>query len=686
MAAPEYQTHKLEVGLTFEEKYRIVREIGRGGFGMVYLAHQQAMDRQVALKVLKAGLGEHQAEKAKERFLREVRVISSLRHPNTVTIHDFGETEAGLLYMVLEYIEGEGLDDILDREGAQSPDRALHFGMQVARSLAEAHRHGVVHRDLKPANIMVTRLETEGDFVKVLDFGVARLLKTEQEDLTQMGMPDDQQEVLGTPRYMSPEQVRGHEIDGRSDVYCLGLLLYEMLVGEPAVQGDTSMSLITQHISPEPLQLEGLRGLPGRIGQIVRRCTHKDIDGRYESAEALVRDLRQVSSTLAKGAGAGAGGSASSGSMPAASMSFEGQSDPFVTDYEDQLADMNNSTGGGVEDSWDPQPQTPSGTAQPSLQSPSGPAPGSSDQQRSMDFGDANPFGETRPRERNNVSFGDLPPPTEDDDAFAAEPEPSEPDSARSANSAHDDAAQKRDQEVASSFAFDTLKITFFALIAVFGVYTAFILIGTMFGEFLGGQMRIFATLILCLAIPVLTALGETSDRERFRVVQRRINRVTRALIATAILSCASGALVSLAMPNTVVAGLRSNPNWFLSGQMSASSLGEANRKISGTYANLVAVSTGALGLYNPVPGDNKKAPAKPTSPTGPPAPTRPSSTKPAGNDGPDEESSDQRRGRSAIELLKNPPDSDESNDEGSQGSSGSTNSQDRNSGSYEEW
>jgi len=147
VAPGNYQTEHLEVGLFFEDKYRIVQELGHGGFGKVYLARQDKMDRSVAIKVLKSGLSDRRAATAKERFMREVRVISNLRHPNTVTIHDFGESDSGVLYMVLEYIEGESLDEILEREGAQRPARALHFACQIARSLAEAHRHGVVHRE-----------------------------------------------------------------------------------------------------------------------------------------------------------------------------------------------------------------------------------------------------------------------------------------------------------------------------------------------------------------------------------------------------------------------------------------------------------------------------------------------------------------------------------------------------------
>ena len=286
-------TNYLDIGAEFEGKYRIVRELGRGGFGTVYLAYQEKMDRHVAIKVLKSGIGEVHAT-AKDRFLREVKIISKLRHPNTVTIHDFGETSRGVLYMVLEFVEGETVKQQLKRDGAQPYARALRIARQIAKSLAEAHRHGVIHRDLKPANIMVTKLHGEPDFVKVLDFGVARLLRTDDKDLTSVGLPDGERELIGTPRYMSPEQVRGESLGPASDVYSVGLILYEMLIGEPAVQGDTTMALITQQISPEELKLEGLPALPPPLANLIRKATAKKMGRRFQGAEAFNAQLEQV--------------------------------------------------------------------------------------------------------------------------------------------------------------------------------------------------------------------------------------------------------------------------------------------------------------------------------------------------------------------------------------------------------
>ena len=282
---------ELPIGQVFEGKYKIIRELGRGGFGFVYLAFQENMDRHVALKVLRSNVTAH-APSAKDRFLREVKIISKLRHPNTVTIHDFGETYEGGLYMVLEFVEGETLKAVLKREGAQDVLRAADVAKQVARSLAEAHRHGVVHRDLKPANIMISQLD--GDFVKVLDFGVARLLDTGVDDLTSAGLPEGERELVGTPRYMSPEQVRGESLTGASDIYGLGLMLYEILSGEPAVQGDTTMGLITQQISPEPLKLPYASTLHPMIQDIVRIATAKQVHDRFQTAEQMAEALEQT--------------------------------------------------------------------------------------------------------------------------------------------------------------------------------------------------------------------------------------------------------------------------------------------------------------------------------------------------------------------------------------------------------
>lgn len=282
----------LQIGQIYEGKYKILRELGRGGFGMVYLAYQEPMDRYVALKALRAGIS-LTAPSAKERFLREVKIISKLKHPNTVTIHDFGETADGGVYMTLEYVEGETLKQQLKREFTIEGVRAAHIARQIAKSLSEAHRLGIVHRDLKPANIMITNLESEKDFVKVLDFGVARLLDPKTSDLTSVGLPDGERELIGTPRYMSPEQVRGEALTGASDIYSLGLILYEMITGEAAVQGDSTMGLISQQISPEMLQLPLLHSFDPMLQDIIRISTAKAVHDRFQTAEQMADALEQ---------------------------------------------------------------------------------------------------------------------------------------------------------------------------------------------------------------------------------------------------------------------------------------------------------------------------------------------------------------------------------------------------------
>ena len=287
----------LQRGYIFEGKYRIQGELGRGGFGMVYLAYQIGMDRNVALKVLKPDLQVEASMTARERFLREVKIISKLRHPNTVTIHDFGETGDGLVYMVLEYVDGETLKDVINRRGAFRDERASKVCIQVAKSLSEAHRHGIIHRDLKPANIMLTELGGEEDFVKVLDFGIARLRggrDKASEDLTSVGVAPGERQLIGTPRYMSPEQVRGEELTGASDVYSLGLMFYEMLTGEPAVTGNTAMALITQQISPEPLRLGNLNRLHPALQRVVQRAVAKSMQQRYRTIDVMAQELEQA--------------------------------------------------------------------------------------------------------------------------------------------------------------------------------------------------------------------------------------------------------------------------------------------------------------------------------------------------------------------------------------------------------
>src|SRR5215469_1509166 len=246
IAAGDPQGPDPMVGLTLGGKYRVVRLLGEGGMGAVYEGEQQlgTTKRKVAIKTLHPHLSRD--PKIKARFEREVGTIAELEHPNTIQVHDFGSTPDGILYIVMEFLQGRSLADLLEKEGALSPERALHVVDQVCGSLEEAHGRGIVHRDLKPDNVVLVERAGKKDFVKVLDFGIAKRANEEdrnEQKLTQQGM------VLGTPPYMSPEQFTGKPLDLRSDIYSLGVMAYEMLTGKLPFNATTAWEWATQHMT-----------------------------------------------------------------------------------------------------------------------------------------------------------------------------------------------------------------------------------------------------------------------------------------------------------------------------------------------------------------------------------------------------------------------------------------------------
>ncbi|MFW5968287.1 MAG: serine/threonine protein kinase [Persicimonas sp.] len=594
-------------GAVFAGKYRIVRELGSGGFSMVFLAHQDKMDRQVALKVLKTGITEVRAN-AKERFLREVKIISKLRHPNTVTIHDFGEAGPELLYMVLEYVEGDTLKQLLQREGAQPPRRALALVAQVARSLAEAHRHGVIHRDLKPANLMVTDLETETDFVKVLDFGIARLLRSDQRDLTQETSPEGDRQLIGTPRYMSPEQVRGESLSPASDVYSLGLILYELLSGEPAVQGDTTMALISQQISPEPLNMEGLRALPPNITELIRGATAKTLGSRYSNAQNFAQAVEQTLVDL---------GGAPPESATARQMNKRsGRFGPDVSRQVRQAKDsqqvvQREGEPWGSYDEGDPRR-----TTQDDLASQAGsPFVGNS---------------HVDPSSQADSELGDdLPPPPGDTNPFALA---DDSDSDSKGHDRDDDTTLARAEKQKDDDESDVLELvavvvqlTFLGLVAVSSLYVTFLVVSAIFDQFLSGDLKLVAALILSAGIPLLTALGENSRRERLNVVRDPVHRISRVFMGSAVFSFATALLCALVLTGAVIQELRSNPNWFLSDRQKESFVGDVNASVSMELSNYIEKGTRAIGLYDGTTSAPKDpADRKRRRPPEPPEPTRP--------------------------------------------------------------
>ncbi|MDY7102395.1 MAG: Stk1 family PASTA domain-containing Ser/Thr kinase [Actinomycetota bacterium] len=266
-------------------RYELHSRIARGGMAEVFLARDQLLDRPVAVKVL---FPEFATDPAfVERFRREAQSAANLNHPNIVAVLDRGSHE-GTYFIVMEYVNGRSLADILRAEGTLHPDRAADIATDVAGALYFAHRNGVVHRDVKPGNILITPTGQ----VKVTDFGIARALgATNSDDLTQTGS------VMGTATYFSPEQAQGKAVDPRSDLYSLGVVLYEMLVGRPPFQGETPVSIAYKHVQESPVSPRAINpGVPPQVEAICLKLLAKNPANRYASAEDLRGDLRRYRS------------------------------------------------------------------------------------------------------------------------------------------------------------------------------------------------------------------------------------------------------------------------------------------------------------------------------------------------------------------------------------------------------
>ncbi len=271
------------------DTYRLESGVARGGFSTVYRARHIEMDRPVAVKVLK--IDEDVEATALERFSQEARLTCAVNHPHVVTIYDFGQDPRGLLYIAMEWLDGESLKDCLDETERLEPTRVARVGRQLARGLEAAHRQDVLHRDLKPSNIMLTELPTDGEHAKVLDFGVAESLDPptdEQLQITHDGM------FVGTPRYAAPEQIRGDELSPRTDVYALGLLLWEAAVGDPAVPTTDFQESCRYHLSENTWELPDEPDIPTQLRETVERCLRKDPNRRFGSCAEVADALAPV--------------------------------------------------------------------------------------------------------------------------------------------------------------------------------------------------------------------------------------------------------------------------------------------------------------------------------------------------------------------------------------------------------
>lgn len=277
----------------FGGRYELHRRLARGGMADVFLARDQLLGRPVAVKVL---FPEYATDpKFVERFRREAQAAANLNHPNIVSIYDWGE-ELGTYYIVMEYVEGQSLAQILRRDGSLTVEQVTRVALDVAAALGFAHDGGVVHRDVKPGNVLVS---PKGE-MKVADFGIATAMSANADaNLTQTGA------VMGTATYFSPEQAQGHKVDHRSDLYSLGVLMYEMLVGTPPFTGETPVSIAYKHVQEPvvPITEHGV-DIPGPLAAITMKLLSKKPDNRYPSAEALLADLNRFRQGQAIAAGA----------------------------------------------------------------------------------------------------------------------------------------------------------------------------------------------------------------------------------------------------------------------------------------------------------------------------------------------------------------------------------------------
>jgi eukaryotic-like serine/threonine-protein kinase len=260
-------------------QYTLKRKLGEGGMGEVFLAEHRLLKRPCAVKFIRADLASHPATTA--RFTREVQAVTGLTHFNTVRVYDYGQSDDGSFYYVMEYLDGPTLDALVRRDGPLAPDRVVHLLRQLCGALAEAHVAGLVHRDIKPGNIIVATLGGESDVAKLLDFGLVQDLGSVTDDgrLTRTGT------VLGTPAFMSPEQAGGIAVDGRSDLYSLGAVAFFALTGRPPFERNTVGSYLAAHLTERPPEVTDIRNeVPAELSAVVSRCLEKAPGDRFASA------------------------------------------------------------------------------------------------------------------------------------------------------------------------------------------------------------------------------------------------------------------------------------------------------------------------------------------------------------------------------------------------------------------
>ena len=294
------------VGSILADRYHVIRRIGEGGMGQVYLAEHVKMKRKSAVKVLHQGMV-HDPD-AISRFNREASNASQIQHPNVAAIYDFGETPEGLIYLAMEFVDGEPLTKIIERHGALTAARAADIGEQVASALEAAHDMGIIHRDLKPDNIMIARGRAGEDVAKVVDFGIAKAMEADDQKVTKTGL------AIGTPEYMSPEQLGGDQLDSRTDIYSLGLVTFNMLTGQLPFPSVVSREALIMRLTEKPRTLAEIRNdvqWPAELQTVMDKALANHPADRYQHVSQFGRELVTAVATMPESAFTSTGTSSS---------------------------------------------------------------------------------------------------------------------------------------------------------------------------------------------------------------------------------------------------------------------------------------------------------------------------------------------------------------------------------------
>lgn len=281
------------IGKTIDKKYLVQSMLGEGGMAVVFKAHHVKMERTVVLKVMQGWLLSNQ--KSIERFERESKVTAKLNHPNIVTVFDVGTINGKAPYLVMEYIKGESLADKIHRQGALPLTTTANIVVQICRGLQEAHNIGIIHRDLKPDNVLLQDKSDRPDWVKIVDFGISHLIHGSAKRLTKTGR------MVGTPEYIAPEQLKDKPMDIRTDLYALGIMIYEMLTGHVPFEGESAESILMKHLMEDAPPMHKFKpefkeGTP--FDSIVTKLLQKDPDARYQTATELRLDVEQAQSQV----------------------------------------------------------------------------------------------------------------------------------------------------------------------------------------------------------------------------------------------------------------------------------------------------------------------------------------------------------------------------------------------------